>query len=102
MDYYEWVRLANLSLAVVICVLTVLKQRLLWHALHVPARLMYNAWLFVMLAVAYGSAEAYVRDVEPGFRVSFAGAALIVGLVAFVWPDDDLNWMTFWRRIWKR
>lgn len=102
MDYYEFVRYANATMAILVTVLAVAKARLLWNWLPHPGKLMYSAYVAVMTSIAYGTIDAIRLNIEPSFRVSFVGGALLLGVIAFAWPDCDLKWMTFWHKLKKR
>ena len=98
LEYYDFVRVANLLMGIAVFTLTALKGHILWPHLPLPGRLMYFAWGGLVAASTYGTTEALILDVEPGFRVSFLGGSLIVALIAFLTPDEQTGWMMKFKR----
>lgn len=98
-DYYDFVRYSNVTMASVIAVLAIYKSKRIWRTIQTPAKLVYMAYIAFMAATVYGTIDSMAHDIPPSFRVSFTGGALVIGVLAYVWPDPDRNWMLFWYKL---
>lgn len=93
--FYDVVRLANALLASIVFGALVYKGRLYFSSYGKQQKLLYIAFTLYVLAVSYGSVEAYAQDIEGGPRLLPFLVANIIALYAFgryrnsAFADDD-------------
>jgi hypothetical protein len=80
---YDFVRLANALLASIVFGCLIYKGRLYFSSYDGQQKLLYIAFTLYVLAVSYGSVEAYALDIEGGFRLIPFLIANIIAIYAF-------------------